>query len=149
MGNETEGFKWLNRSIIFDMHILAFYYFIVSCCVTCTGRKSALLCCNISDFSKGKCSFLRLCLPHFQLWKSVHVPSVVSCGLSRLLCIFQSILCSNTAYKSPSPSHRNVGWNHISILCSYSQDSKASAAPEDCQVFSVDGQQGGLQLRVT
>lgn len=43
MGNETEGFKWLNRSIIFDMHILAFYYFIVSCCVTVLEEK--VLCC--------------------------------------------------------------------------------------------------------
>lgn len=61
--------------ISFDMQVLALYYFVVSCCVTVLGQK--VLCSVVIFQTFQRLNVLSLgCVPHFQLWKSVHVPSV-------------------------------------------------------------------------
>lgn len=152
VGNEAESFKSrLNRSMYFTyfliMHILDLYYFVVRSCVPSLEQE---VLCSVAIFQTSqRLNILSLgCVFPTSTLEISLCAHIISYRLSRPLCMFQSILCSNPAHKSPSPSHWNVGWDHISIPCSYSLHSKHLLLLKIAKYFLLaHAQQGGLQTR--
>lgn len=130
------------------MHILASYYCVVSCCVSLLKEETVhftatfLSSQSLNVFSSG-------CVPFPTLEISLRAHSCFMRTLKATAPLFQSILCSNTAFKSPNPPHQHVGWSYISIPHFHSLYSKAPADLKHCKIISLDphAKRGGLQTQ--
>lgn len=124
-----------------------FFSFIVLCCSCCVPLLKGEIALSIATFQSSE-SFNVLslgCVPLPTLQISLLI--VVSGGPSRSLCMFQSILCSNTAYKSPNLSHQHASWSYISILHSRSLYCKACLKTQQSIFSCCYARWGGCQTQ--